>query len=231
MKREKRASRAWPAGCPLVPGGALGGGDRRPLPPHPCLKPSSPATARGRGQRPGRAHLPEAHTRGPSAKAQLNAGRWGGGERGSGGGRGTGRPKLAFPWPSGARSGRGRTKGAGRRERRVCRRIDLQMRLCQRIKAGQTPDPAPAPPPARPSAPRGPGQAWHRESWARLCLFRRQAGELRGIPRTKLSTEPGATALASRALGVGAGSLGPSGPFIALTPSWAGFSGTSWVEA
>lgn len=26
MKSEKRASRAWPAGCPLVPGGALGAG-------------------------------------------------------------------------------------------------------------------------------------------------------------------------------------------------------------
>lgn len=37
----------------------------------------------------------------------------------------------------------------------MCRGIDLQMRLCQRIKAGRTPDPAPAPA-ARPAAPRGP---------------------------------------------------------------------------
>lgn len=28
----------------------------------------------------------------------------------------------------------------------MCRGIDLQMRLCQRVKAGRTPDPAPAPP-------------------------------------------------------------------------------------
>lgn len=36
---------------------------------------------------------------------------------------GRGRPKLAFPRPSGARSGRGWTKGAGRGERRVCRTL------------------------------------------------------------------------------------------------------------
>lgn len=32
MKREKRAPRAWPAGCPLVPSGALGGRCRHPFP-------------------------------------------------------------------------------------------------------------------------------------------------------------------------------------------------------
>lgn len=99
----------------------------------------------------------------------------------------------------------------------MCRRIDLQMRLCQRIKAGQTPDPGPAPPPARPSAPRGPGQAWHRESWARLCLCRRHAGELRGILRTKLPAEQGATALASRGPGRGCRIPQPLGAFYCPT--------------
>lgn len=96
---------------------------RTPSPTPAVPQPLSPAS------RPGRAHSHGRHTRGPSAEAQLNAG---------GGG---GCPKLAFPRPSGARSGRGRTKGAGRGERRVCRGIDLQMRLCLRIKARRTPDP------------------------------------------------------------------------------------------
>lgn len=102
-------------------------------------QPFSPAS------RPGRAHLHGRHTRGPSAEPQLNAG-------------GGGRPKLAFPRPSGARSGRGRTKGAGRGERRVCRGIDLQMRLCLRIKARRTPDPGPRPHrgPRRPRPDRAP---------------------------------------------------------------------------
>ena len=133
MKGEKRASCARPAGCPLVPGGARVGGG---APPRRARRPGRPGSEGGgpqAGRRPRRPHLHEAHTRGPSAKAQLNAG-------------GGGLPKLAFPRPSGARSGRGRTKGAGRGEWRVCRGIDLQMRLCQRVKAGRTPDPAPAPP-------------------------------------------------------------------------------------
>lgn len=181
MKREKPASRARRAGCSPVPGGALGGGatlppslishpllhqpfptfSPSPLPftlllslPLPCpLSSLSPTPAvpqpHSPASRPGRAHLHGRHTRGPSAEAQLNAG---------GGG---GRPKLAFPRPSGASSGRGRTKGAGRGERRVCRGIDLQMRLCLRIKPRWTPDPGLRPHrgPRRPwpdPAPRGP---------------------------------------------------------------------------
>lgn len=163
MKREKRASRARLAGCPLVAGGALGGGVPPPLPPaaspHHASPPhpgrgSRPQGSRPAGpRRPGRAHLHEARTRGPSAKAQLNAG-------------GGGRPKLAFPRPSGARSGRGRTKGAGRGERRVCRGIDLQMRLCQRIKAGRTPDPGSRPPPPGPRPLAAQALARHPEAWA-----------------------------------------------------------------
>ena len=199
MKREKRASRARPAGCPLVPGGALVGGrpplpfPPRPLPAGPSPDPAGSGSEGGgpqAGQRPGHAHLHEAHTRGPSAKAQLNAG-------------GGGRPKLAFPRPSGARSGCGRTKGAGRGERRVCRGIDLQMRLCQRIKAGRTPDPRPPPPPARPAAPCGPGPGLALgglgPAWLSQGVCRRPAGEL-------LSPLPGpgsVAAVSSRAPGPG----------------------------
>lgn len=51
MKREKRASRARPAGCPLVPGGALVGRGRRPpapLLPFPSLPLAAAAPVRGR---------------------------------------------------------------------------------------------------------------------------------------------------------------------------------------
>lgn len=46
MKREKRASRAWPAGCPLVPGGALGGAPP-PLPSARLPPPPTRAVAPG----------------------------------------------------------------------------------------------------------------------------------------------------------------------------------------
>lgn len=131
FRRNERRKARVPRPARWVPARARrrAGGGRRPSSPPRAPGPTGPGS-RAAARSP---HLHEARTRGPSAKAQLNAG----------GGR---RPKLAFPRPSGARSGRGRTKGAGRGERRVCRGIDLQMRLCQRVKAGRTPDPAPAPP-------------------------------------------------------------------------------------
>lgn len=59
----------------------------------------------------------------------------------------------------------------------MCRGIDLQMRLCQRVKAGRTPDPAPAPP-AGPRPLAAQAQAGHPEAWLSLGLCRRWAWEL-----------------------------------------------------
>lgn len=103
-RNEKRKAR-FPRPARWVPARArrrAGGAGRCPVvPPTPAPWAPAPGPRLGvRGQRPGRAHLHEAHTRGPSAKAQLNA--WG---------RGRGRPKLAFPRPSGeerARPDKGR---------------------------------------------------------------------------------------------------------------------------
>lgn len=50
----------------------------------------------------------------------------------------------------------------------MCRGIDLQMRLCQRIKAGRTPDPGSRPPPPgpRPLAAQALARHRHPEAWA-----------------------------------------------------------------
>lgn len=85
----------------------------------------------------------------------------------------------------------------------MCRGIDLQMRLCQRIKAGRTPDPGPPPPPARPAAPRGPGPGLALgglgPAWLSQGVCGRQAGELLSPLR-----RPGSVAaVSSRAPGPG----------------------------
>lgn len=69
--RFPRPARWVPARARRRAGGAGTAPRPSPAPPGPRPRPE----ARVRGQRPGRAHLHEAHTRGPSAKAQLGA--WG----------------------------------------------------------------------------------------------------------------------------------------------------------
>lgn len=91
----------------------------------------------------------------------------------------------------------------------MCRRIDLQMRLCQRIKAGRTPDPAPAP---RQPGPRAlTAQAWTdtRRPGPVRGLRRRQAGRAGRSGRSG-APDPGRVgrAAAGRAPGLGAASLG-----------------------
>lgn len=227
-RNEKREAR-FPRPARWVPARARrrAGGGPQPCPgllaPAPRLAGSGSGSEGGgpqAGQRPGRAHLHEAHTRGPSAKTQLNAG-------------GGGRPKLAFPRPSGARSGRGRTKGAGRGERRVCRGIDLQMRLCQRIKAGRTPDPGPRPRLPGPRPLGRPGSRWACEGGrprsfgaphSGLVLWL-QLGPLRLCPRHHTS------GLLLPELPPGQGLLGM--PVSCQNSSWwmRGWRGHGWVGA
>lgn len=186
----------------------MGGG--APPPPPRARRPGRPGSEGGgpqAGRRPRSPHLHEAHTRGPSAKAQLNAG-------------GGGRPKLAFPRPSGARSGRGRTKGAGRGERRVCRGIDLQMRLCQRVKAGRTPDPAPAPP-AGPRPQAAQAGAGHRRPGSRWACAGGWPGGLEPLAgRVRSRTVSGAPRWGSPAAPAPI-----AAPRVALPTSGAGLSG------
>lgn len=113
----------------------------------------------------------------------------------------------------------------------MCLRIDLQMRLCQRIKAGRTPDPGPPPLPARNPRPLE-AQAWPGPGGlGGAARSVQEAGAGFGAPSTSGVPPPGP----AEPVGVGSQALRAR---IALPPSRAGLLGgrtpgrqDSWVEA